>query len=394
MIDSVIPLDGGKGLVEGDIRVEVYQRVILARSLYQSGAAACRTPSDRIAFAKGILLLHDAVEAMLGAVADHLHARLTRNTSLLDYYELISEADPQRRPVPYKTQMRNLNSLRIGVKHHGILPDPATNSHFPQTVYSLLEDLCETYFGVDLSSVCLKSLIKNKDVLQYIELAEDHIEKEDIENALISLAYAMYYICESSTIPWVKDEPFAFTEYFRLEHTVNLIQHGVDPYLYYRFKNLTPVIGRARDTKELFYWWDKTYGHPANWTVRNARFCLDFCIDTALKFQKEEYGEYDLVPYFAVYEDVIEPAGEQATLWDQSFYPRNYFPYQPPPPKKAKLVLRKGQSIVGWALDDKDRLLEWMVISDDIPHEEKYGNFGFVLKEEVKVTRRKKTDRS
>ena len=59
--------------MEKVIRPEVYQRIVLAKSLHRDAVAACAIRNDHMAFAKGILLLHDAAEALLGAVAlmDH-----------------------------------------------------------------------------------------------------------------------------------------------------------------------------------------------------------------------------------------------------------------------------------------------------------------------------------
>lgn len=362
--------------MSNEIRMEVYKRIVLAKMLQKAGEAACASRNDQMVFTKGILLLHDAVEAALGAVADHLNARLTGNHYLLDYYDLIKKADIQNRTAPYRTQMRNLNTIRNNAKHQGILPDPKSNAYFPTTVHALIEEVCQTYLGLDFSSVSLKSLIRNKKVLGYINQAEKEIEDGKIEEGLISLAYAMYHICESSTIPWPffypytqneKETPFQFTQSYKIEHTVELIEHGVDPYLYHRFKNLTPRIARHKDTGELFYWWDKFYGHPANWTVRNARFRLNFCIETALKFQREEDEGYILISYPEVFEDIIEPANEQATIWNQSSHSPK-FPFQKSSePRSPVLILKKGQSIVGWTIDSKDRLDEWFIISKDIP---------------------------
>lgn len=386
--------------MSNEIRMEVYRRIVLAKALHGAGESACASRNDQMVFTKGILLLHDAVEAALGAVADHLNAKLTGNCYLLGYYDLIEKEDSQHRTIPYRTQMRNLNTIRNSAKHQGILPDPKSNIHFPTTVNALLEEVCQTYMGLDFSSVSLKSLIRNEKVLSYIDQAEKEIEKSKIEECLISLAYAMYHICEASTIPWPffypytqkeKETPLQFTQPHKIRHTVKLIEHGIDPFLYHRFINLTPKIARHRDTGELFYWWDKHYGHPANWTVRNARFCLNFCIETALKFQREEDEGYTLISYHEAFEDIIEPANEEATIWNSSSYPPE-FPFQKPSePRSPVLILKKGQSIVGWANDDEDSLDEWFIVSRDIPSKsEKYSGFGFVLKSDVKVTRREK----
>ncbi|HEC64599.1 MAG TPA: hypothetical protein ENI23_04845 [bacterium] len=382
------------------IRTEVYERVVLAKMLHKAGEAACASRNDRMVFTKGILLLHNAAEAALGAVADHLHAKLTGNLYLLDYYDLIGRADPQRKPVPYRTQMRNLNTLRNNAKHQGILPDPKSNAHFPATVYALIEEICQTHIELDFASVSLKSLIKQKEALGYIERAEKEIKGGEIEEGLISLAYAMYHICEFVTLPspfsypdTQKEEetPLQFTQPYKTEYTVELIERGVDPYLYHRFNNLTPRIAKHKDTGKLFYWWDKSYGHPVNWTIPNARFCLHFCIETALKFQREEGEAYTLISYSEVFEDVIEPANEEAIIWNQSSHPSKHLFPKTSELRNPVLVLKKGQSIVGSAQDSEDRLDEWLVMSEDIPSKLKeFPGFGFVLKRDVKVTPRKK----
>ena len=382
------------------IRAEVYQRIILAKSLHKAAEAACASRNDQMTFTRGILLLHDAAEALLGAVADHLNASLTGNQYLLDYYDLIEKAEKQARKVPYRTQMRNLNTLRNDAKHHGILPDSKSNAHFPTTVYALCEEVCQTYLELDFSSVSLKSLIRNEKVQSYIERAEKEIERGEIEEGLISLAYAMYHICEFSTIPSIllslltqkdREKLIQFTQVYTIEHTVELIEHGVDPYLYHRFKNLTPKIGLHKDTRELLYWWDKHYGHPVNWTIRNARFCLDFCIEAALKFQRESDEGYTLIDYFRVFEDIIEPTDEEAIIWNQPAYPPEFSFQESSEPRKPILVLKKGQIIIGWATDSEDRLDEWLVTSKDIPSTNKEDiGFGYVSKSEVKVTRRER----
>lgn len=376
------------------IRKEVNQRIVLAKLLQRAGETSCARCNNQMAFTKGILLLHDAVEAALGAIADHLNVRLKDKNYLMNYYDLIEKEDKQNRTVPYKTQMLNLNTLRNNAKHQGILPDPKSNIHFPITVHALLEEVCQTYLNLDFDSVSLKSLIRNKKILDYIEKSEKEIEKGKIKEGLILLAYAMYHICESSTIPWLfreRETTLQFTRPYEIEYRVELIEHGVDPFLYYRFKNLTPMIVRSKNTGGLLYYWNKNYGHSANWTSINAHFCLDFCIDTALKFQREEYEGYKLTYYTEVFEDIIEPLNEEATIWNQSSHPSKYPFKKPLKPRSPLLVLKKGQSIIGYANDSSDRLDEWIVISKDIPSKnKKHAGIGFVLKNEVKITQKKR----
>lgn len=374
------------------VRDEVYRRLLLARNLHIAGTSACAARNDQMAFTKGVFLLHDAAEAALGAVADHLNAQLKGNVFLLDYYELIERADPQKRPVPYKTQMRNLNTIRVAAKHHGILPDVKSNAHIPAIVHALLEELAQVYLGFSFSSVSLKELIRNDDVRQLINGAERQIEQADFEGALVTLAYAMFHICDTKAIPLFSglfERPrgkYEFPQIYSTEHTLRLIERGVDPQTYIRFKNLTAKIGRVRESGGLVHSWEKIYGHPENWTEANSRFCLDFCIDTALKFQRDENEADRLIPYYEVYEDVVEPKGEEVHIWSTpKDWPDSAAPIAT---RRIVLSLKKGESIVGLVFDigESDQL---HVVSESIPSDSDRAGMGYVSRDEVQVSRRK-----
>jgi len=378
------------------IREGVFNRIIFAKKLYKDGELACNIENDQMIFSKGLLLLHDATENVLGAVADYLGAELKGNKYILDYFELIKKADTDKRTLPYMIPIRNLNIIRNNIKHQGILPDIKSNAHFPSTVYQLITDICQTYLGLDFSSLSLKNLIRDKKILNFINRAEKEIEDGMIKESLISLAYAMYYICEYSTVTmqyglFSKQKEVIYAEPYSSRLNINLLENRVDPYLYHRFKNLTPLIGENTKTDELTYYWETNYGHPANWTKRNAKYCLDFCIDTALKFQREKDEGYTIFDYRFVFEDIIEPVGEEAVFWDQSKCPpETTLPtiQKPLEPRKKVFILKKGDSIIGYVRDDKDRLDEWMVFSNDERFKE--IRIPIVSKKEVKVTRKKR----
>ena len=375
------------------IRKEVFNRILFAKKLYKDGELACNIENDQMIFAKGLLLLHDATENVLGAIADYLGAKLKPKTYILDYFSLIKQADKKNRTVPYMTSIKILSTIRNNIKHQGILPAIKSNAHFSSTVYQLIADTCQTYLGLDFDSVSLKNLIRDKKVLNFINEAEKEIADGKIRESLISLAYAVYYICETSTISDISvilfdEKDLQYTDPYGINQTINLLKNRVDPYLYHRFKNLTPLIGKYVRADKLTYWWDKAFGHPANWTNKNAKFCLDFCIDTALNFQREKDESYSIINYRFVFEDIIEPVGEEAVFWNQSKYPpKNTLPtiQKPLGPRKKVFVLKKGKTIIGYASDDKDGLDEWKIFSDD--ERLKGILFPIVSKEEVKVTR-------
>lgn len=363
------------------IRIEVYKRLVFAKWLQLQGESAVSHAYDDMRNAMGILLLHDAAEATLGAIADYLNVSFSGNKYLPDYYDLISQKDPGKRTVPYRIQMNNLNKIRNDVKHHGIFPSYNSVSHFPATVYALLEELCSTYLEKQIDSINLTSLIKDGLCKNYIIEAESHIENNNYEQALVSLAYSIFHLVESSTLTSgilrtllnEKDDgqEFEFTKPYGTDYTVKLLEHGVEPYIYHRFRNLTPHIGQNKKTKEIQHCWEKQYGHPANWTKKNAQFCLGFAIDTALKFQREkEYG-YELIDYQEAFMDIIKPSGEEAVFLNNS---------------QEIFRLKKGEEIIGYASDSVGKLDEWLVISPNLPKTIADIGFAYVKKDEVIIT--------
>ena len=100
---------------------------------------------------------------------------------------------------------------------------------------------------------------------------------------------------------------------------------------------------------------------------------------------------YTIFDYRFVFEDIIEPVGEEAVFWDQSKYPPEAtLPtiQKPLKPRKKVFILKKGDSIIGFVRDDKDRLDEWMIFSND--ERLKGILIPIVSKKEVKVTRKKR----
>jgi hypothetical protein len=371
--------------------------MVFAKSLLQAGELAC-ADRDEYVFARGLLLLHDAAESGLGAVADHLGLTLTPRTFLLNYYELIAASTGAS--IPYYTQMRNLNTIRVDIKHHGVFPDRKSNEHLPSAVRGLLTEVCPQFLNAELASFTLSSLIRDPTVRVQIETAEREYAAGSYEDCLVSLGYAMFHIAEGETVPWfahwLKPEAerprLEFTDFSTTNYSIKLIQYGVDPTTYYRFRNLTPRMGIDRQQNgKVVYYWDTDYGHAANWTQKNARFCLDFCIDTALRVQRLPEYDFDLVHFDSVYEHVIEPRGDSATIWTEPRgNPRDvrlrsvFAPPGPPEQRTAARVLQKGEKLVGTVRHvPGDPLDEWFLAAGPL--------FGYVARQEVTVTTRLRT---
>lgn len=351
----------------------------------------------------GLLSFHDAAENALGAVADELHAKVQNNAYLIQYYDWIQQADSLKRSLPYRTQMGKLNTIRNGIKHQGILPNPSTDAHYPVIIREFVVHVCREYFDLDFELLSLKDSIRNPDVRVLVGQVEQHIEAEQYREGLEVMSRIMFDIFESSILGsqqmekrmalrrlHVEQGPqpdVVFPEFNHLTHTIVLLEKGIEPFLYHRFKNLTPKIGKSEKTGDVVLEWDKFYGHPGNWTEENARFCYDFILNAVLKFQGEEYRGYELISYFDLYVDYIEAVAEEAVFWDRVGARTDMFGLQKPlaPPKQV-LKLRRGQRIVGFADTLDANRQYYFVRSKDIPSDDLFGGFGCVKKDEVRVT--------
>jgi hypothetical protein len=396
-------------MASSSVRVEVLNRLVLAKQFLRAAEGACAIPNDQWAFARGVMLLHDAAESALASVADHFHAIKDpqKNVYLLQYCELIQKADPQNkaavsRHVPYQIQLRTLNTLRNVAKHAGILPDQKSNAHFPSTIGAFITEIAQTYLGLSFADVNLTSLIRDETIRGYIQEAEGHREAGNHGDALTSLAYAMYHIIDSAAVPWSVFDRFlpsqlykkktarhVFPNFHDVNHTVRLIEHGIDPHLHSRFHLLTPTVGKDTEGGQPVYRWEKEFGHPGNWTEQNVSFCLNFCIDAALRCQRDDGNAYSLIRYSSLYEDVIEPVGDQATIWNISSDTSDYFPRTEPYKREPILVITPGESIIGEVTDDPKKPHEWHIFfRGSLKGGKEDVHFGYVAKKEVKVKTR------
>jgi hypothetical protein len=381
-----------------DIPVHVVERIVLAKSLFYAGKAACDVKWDRFSFTRGILMLHDAAECALGAAANNLQARLSADgkENFLDYVTNIEKKAPGKGIEKYRRMLGSFNTLRVIAKHKGIITTREGNEHFVGEIRDFLTMLCHTYLALDFETISLKTLIRDDAVRGHVALAEDCIEKGEIRKALETLALAMYYLVEHKVQIDTGFPSTAFSDEWKQSmehyhhHTVYLLQNGVDPYLYFqRFKPLTPRVMLNDDRSACTFHWERPYGHEANWTKANAQFCFDFCVETALKMQKDLSDVDRLIPYDEVYEDVIEALedGVEITIFSKDSKPHPLGNY-------VVARLTKGQTIVGEAINQATSKEELFVVSKDLKRDTLLGTsglgFGYVSKSKVKVKSHKK----
>jgi hypothetical protein len=126
-----------------------------------------------------ILDFHDAVELFYGTALDHAGVQLARKTQFDEYWDKLAA---QVQGLPGRASMRNLNAVRVQLKHHGVIPGTQQVATFLGEVTAFLTDACQLVFGLDWDLVSMADLIPQQVVkdkvraAQAAEAAGDRIE--------------------------------------------------------------------------------------------------------------------------------------------------------------------------------------------------------------------------
>ena len=115
----------------------IIRRLTFIKYLINNGRLFCGNLNDPHSFSTGLLLLHDAVDNCLATVALSINATLKERMFVFDYLKAIRTADEQKRDIPYDSELYELNTLRINIKHKGILPDVLQHKELPDQINNL-----------------------------------------------------------------------------------------------------------------------------------------------------------------------------------------------------------------------------------------------------------------
>lgn len=389
------------------INQEILKKMILSKLLCEKGKSACLI-NDIYNFSMGILILHDACDLALNAVASKVHAQIREKTFLMDYFSKIEDAVKKKQTFVHRSDINNLNTLRKNIKHQGIFADPTRDSYLSTVVEKFLKKLCKDYFRLDFETLSLKDLVKNQEIRKLLDIAEEEMKEKQYKEALESMAKTLFlaydYLFVSSgrlarALAGKTQEEENEIKFPNIDSTINdlnLLKNGINSYLYNVFKQITPRIGKNFSTNELVVRWDEIpYGHPGNWTKENVSFCFDFLIGAILKIQeREEYRGFTLTEYFDLYFDVVEAIKDNVDCWDKpeigienqdkEWYKelqKNY-----PPPTKI-FILKKEERISGFLYEALGSDDCWMIINEEKRTDIKYNEYLFIKKTDVKVTR-------
>ena len=319
---------------------DILQRLLVAKHLLAANSEQLTPNSDAAAVARMVLAAPDAAELAIAAIASHLNvAGLTDRMLLTDYAPKIEAQTGE--PLSGSDYLRQLNRVRVGFKHDGVLPDARTWYRVIDKVWSRMDDWCRAYLGVALDDVDLEQLLTDAEVKALYESAKAHHAARGYREALEALGRALYrQLGEFPGMPW----PTVGKK--STEDALMLAPFGVRPSDFLTLQDFLPHVYFNWAEEEVTVEWDRrANGHEGNWTEANVRFCLDTFLDLALKIQHAPPVPGAL-PFEIVFDDVITPKSEKADLFDYQYEPAgNFLIHTMVTGRKIVRTLRRGDRL-------------------------------------------------
>ena len=285
------------------------KRLAVIKQLYLHGVEQSYEVEPMNGFS--ILSFHDSVEMFMKLCAEVKGVKITKDVKFGDYFSKLPD-------LLCNATMSNLNSKRVSLKHYGALPSKLDIEISRVNVADFFEQNTPIFFNVQFDEISLVSLIKYNSVRNYLDKSLSDLSskkyKESITNSQIAFKELMWCYETENTKNFEsilgKSCDFTFQSSFHLnvglgsdfnsfidnvsesipllEERLNIIGLGIDYMRYRKFKLLSPCIEmwpceNGDDKYSVFI--DEERDRRIC-SQKNAQFCFDFVIDSALKLQR------------------------------------------------------------------------------------------------------------
>lgn len=285
------------------------ERLVFIKHLYSQ--ASDQSNMYRPMSAASILLFHDVVELFLNLSLDHLEIffidnKRTTTPSFMGYFQKIGE----KYPLLAADGMDKLNTVRVGLKHHGVLPDESEIKNAREAVKAFLEKNTIGIFGIDFNAISMSELIQNKSISELIRSADEHLQKDEREEALEAISKAFNQMGEvygdNYLRPRIKSNHLDFGKYnthdimFAMDvvssinnmnesmmtifSTLIPLSLGFDFQKLQKFNNIVPLSTKDEKGNYEVIWFSNN-SRP-NVTKNDIKFCIDFIIECTVRMQE------------------------------------------------------------------------------------------------------------
>lgn len=253
--------------------------------------------------------LHDAVEAILGLVAEHRQVAIRNKGDFAQLFDAVAGVVPSLDH--HRARLIALNSARVSFKHHGNVLNGMTIERHRVNAMEFLADAAAAALGQNFEAVSLTGLIRDDEARTFVEEAETGWAAGDGEVALGQLRIAFERLIEDyeQRKVWHQgnslfhtEPPFRpnalsgavsdevakhFMNWLRaLDQRLKLLSFGIDLKRFAYFDAHVPVATRFVGGEVVLHARDSA----PTITEDIYRRCHRFVIDTALQLGTEDYN--------------------------------------------------------------------------------------------------------
>jgi len=294
----------------------IIQRLAVIKQLYSLGLNQSYDPEPINGFC--LLSFHDSADMFMKLCLEKEKIKDNDNLYLMNYFTECPK-------LKGKELMNILNQRRNNLKHKGALPSTLDIENCRASVTEFFELNTPIIFGVEFKDISLVSLIKYLSVKEYLSDALVQLNEEKYEDSIIhsQISFKEFLSCYEedksyyySSFPFQVCEDLSYlpsalrrlgfgrdfdafidktkSSFDKLEEIVRIIGFGIDYKEYWKFKLLSPDITfyLNDDTGKREYQCFKDERIISN--KRNAQYCFDFVIDSALKLQRVNFDIKEL----------------------------------------------------------------------------------------------------
>jgi hypothetical protein len=272
--------------VSNDIRKRLlYAKYLLSRARRAQGEG------DELGVAISLLLMHDAAEMLMLAVADHLQVNMPKKWDFMDFWTEIrkNHAEP-----PQRIAMESMNKMRVALKHNGTLPHAQTVRDLLPRLETLCEEAANTYLdGLNFGELSLADLVENDEVRNLLVEARQAFATSNKAEAFLKLKVAFDMLnrqladkVQLISTPrsvvsgqWphdIRQIVKRYEELFaKMADTINMLTLGIDPIKHASFSRISPAVSWTASGMYHSHTW-RTYDDiPAQVFETNFNFVVE-----------------------------------------------------------------------------------------------------------------------
>jgi hypothetical protein len=170
---------------------DIHRRIVNAKYVFER-AARIQAEGNEMSLSISLLLMHDAIELLMLAVLDHKNIKAKERRDFMDFWIDMKQAGLPAPPddIP----MRSLNKLRVGLKHHGNLPNPQTVQELLPRARGFFENILQSYCDIEHGDVSLIDLIPDPEVRETLKVSRRKFVGGDKFSAMTDLKVAFHKI--------------------------------------------------------------------------------------------------------------------------------------------------------------------------------------------------------